>query len=159
MFTPYDANRAAVGSHAKAVRLSLLKLGMRRCSLTLVYRQGDPDTDRPSWYCLFIRWFTALWLARREGAELLFEDFLARVAALRDQAEARRGDAPGRLAADLELAEAEHSDIVRARFRGDDLRRLRQEVIEDVAAKRRLVATLTWMLAEDAGSGDARRAA
>ena len=157
MFTPYDANRAAVGSHAKAVRLSLLKLGMRRCSLTLVYRQCDAGADRPSWYCLFLRWFTALWLANAQGAELLFEDFLARVAALRDSQEARRGDAPGRLVRDLERAEAEHSDIVRARFRGDDLRRLRREVIEDIAAKRRLVATLTRMLGAEAG-GEKRAA-
>lgn len=158
MLTTYDANRAAVGPHAKQVREQLLDLGMQRCSLTLVYRQCDTGADRPSWYCLFLRWFTALWLAHREGAELLFEDFLSRVAALRDQSEARRDDAAGRLAADLELAEAEHSDIVRARFRGDDLRRLRQEVVEDIAAKRRLVATLTRMLAEGAG-GEARRAA
>lgn len=156
MYAALEANRAAVGPHAKAVRLALLKLGMRRCSLTLVYRQCDPEALRPSWYCLFLRWFEALWLAHREGAELLFEHFLSFVAALRDSQEARPGDVLGALALALDDAEREHSDIVRARFRGDDLRRLSEEIAEDIAAKRRLLATVTRIRAEERDR-DARR--
>lgn len=147
--TAIEANRAAVSSRAKQVREQLLRLGMRRCSLTLVYRQCDPEALRPSWYCLFLRWFEALWLAHREGAELVFEHFLSFVAALRDPCEARPGDVLGALAHALEEAEREHSDIVRARFRGDDLRRLSEEIAEDIAAKRRLLATVMRLRAEE----------
>lgn len=79
----FEANRVAVGGHSARVRDALKRLGMRRCSLRLVQYQCVAADLRPDWYSLFWRWFRALWLARRAGAEFLYEDFLARVEALR----------------------------------------------------------------------------
>ena len=145
----HEVLKLAVGGRAKSLREALRALG-KRVSLRWVYRLCEPPADvrRLNPYGAFLLLFEALWLAHREGAESLFEHFLSFVAALRDQAEARRADAAGDLARDLELAEREHSDIVRARFRGDSLDRLHAEIVEDITAKRRLLVTVTRLRAE-----------
>jgi hypothetical protein len=142
----HEVLKLAVGDHAKGVREALRALG-KRVSLRWVYYLTEPPADvrRLNPYGAFLLLFEALWRAHREGAELLFEHFLSFVAALRD----RGGCGDGDLAADLERAEREHSDIVRARFRGDGLDRLHAEIVEDITAKRRLLVTVTRLRAEE----------
>ena len=137
----FEANRAAVCGRTQAVRRALISLGMRRCSTSLVEHQWRPPIagQRISWYCAFWRWFEALWLARREGAEFLFEDFCARVEALRG-AGATNG---AEHRAQLERCEARHSDLVRAALTGADSAHLRRKVIENIVENRRLLAALT----------------
>jgi hypothetical protein len=82
----YEANALAIKESAKAIREALLHLGMRRCSLRLVHYQAEaPTKTRRDWYALFWRWFLAIWIANRPGAEFLLEDFEARVLALRER--------------------------------------------------------------------------
>lgn len=137
MDTP-EANRVAVGGFTHAVCRALKTLGMRRCSARLVQYQFKPDPLRLDWYGLFWRWFLALWTARREGAEFLFEDFCARVAALREESEVLDAD----YAFQLARCEGEHSDVIRAALRGENPAHIRKEVLESIAANRRLLAVL-----------------
>lgn len=134
----YEANLNAMGDFAKSVRLNLKKLGMRRCSLALIYRQCKAPVagQRISWYCAFWRWFQALWMANRPGAEYLLEDFLARVTALRELDEFQSEEERALLAA----ADGEHGDIVRATFLNADVDRIMKEITEDIVIKRRLLA-------------------
>lgn len=136
----FEINRAAVGGSAKAVRLALKQQGMRRCSLQLVYRQCKAALHL-DWYGVFLRWFTALWLANREGAEFLLSDFLARVARLRES------DAPACWREQMAACQTEHSDVVCAAL-VNDLARMRRETVEAIAAKQRLVVTLDRLLDE-----------
>jgi hypothetical protein len=138
MLSTHDANRIAVGHCAKAVRLALLKLGMLRCSLQLVYRQCEAESLRPSWYCLCVRWFAALFMANREGAEFLFEDFRARFEALR--ARAAPPPAPGWFD-QLARCERAHSEAVCAALSGDESA-VRARVADDIREKRSLLAAL-----------------
>ena len=138
-----EANRTAVGPHAKAVRLELLRLGMRRCSERLVRYQCEQSPLRPDWYGLFWRWFKALWRAHRDGAEFLFEDFCARVEALRREDDSGpAGDWYEQIA---ECAR-EHGEALQAAIQRRDPRAIRRELAESIAAERRLLA----MLAEQA---------
>ena len=134
----YEVNRIAVGGFSKCVREALKRLGMRRCSVRLVRYQCEKNDLRADWYSLFWRWFLALWMANREGAEFLYEDFTARVAALRDADDVSATDYDRQLA----RCEGEHSDIIRARINGEDVTVLIQETIEAIVEKRRLVAML-----------------
>lgn len=84
---PYEANKLAVAGRTQAVRRALKALGMRRCSLRLVQYQFKPGETRLDYYSLFWRWFRALWMAHRKGAEFLFQDFCARVERLRSGGE------------------------------------------------------------------------
>lgn len=137
---PYEANRIAVAGHAKAVAEALRRLG-KRCSVRWVNRQCEPSVDvvRPDYYGAFWRWFEALWLAHRPGAEFLFEDFRARVLALR-----ARDDAPA--ATDwfeqVAVCAREHSEALQAAIRNHDPAAIRRELAESIAAQRRLLATL-----------------
>ncbi|HEY0005929.1 MAG TPA: hypothetical protein VGB17_14200 [Pyrinomonadaceae bacterium] len=135
---PYEANLIAIGGFAKAIRLALLKLGMRRCSLQLIHRQAEAPIPavRLSWYCAFWRWFLALWMAHRQGAEFLFEDFCARVQALRDMDDLQSASAAELLAE----ADGEHGDIVRAAFLNEETDKLMREIAEDIVVKRKLLA-------------------
>lgn len=155
MLTTIEANALAARGHSAGLTRALKRLGMRRCSERLVRYQYEPAAARPSWYCLFWRWFEALWLAHRAGAEFLFEDFCARAAALRDRDEGRRED----LAELLAAAEGEHSDVVRAALRGDGLDRLHAEIVEDIAAKRRLLVAVVRLRAEARDAGEQGRPA
>lgn len=149
----HEVLKRAVGDNAKGLREALRALG-KRVSLRWVYYLTQPPADvrRPNPYGAFLLLFEALWRAHREGAEMLFEHFLSFVATLRD----RDGEGEADLASDLEAAEREHSDIVRARFRGDGLDRLHAEIVEDIAAKRRLLATVTRLRAEEQRGGERR---
>ena len=137
----HEANLIALGGCAKAVRLALKRLGMRRCSLRLVYYQTEPrDGLRLDWYGVFWRWFEALWMAHRAGAEFLLDDFLARVAELR---EVERGAAESRCCWRTQVVrcETESSDIVKAAVL-NDLERLKRETVEAIGEQRRLLAIL-----------------
>jgi hypothetical protein len=83
MLQTHEANKRAVAGRTQAVRRALKSLGMRRCSARLVQYQFKPDETRLDWYALFWRWFRALWVAHRKGAEFLFDDFCSRVEQLR----------------------------------------------------------------------------
>ena len=143
-----EANRLAVGHHAKSVRLALLRNGMRRCSVRLVHYQCEENPLRLDWYGLFWRWFKALWRAHRPGAEFLFEDFCSRVEALRRADERPAGDWFEQLA----LCAREQSEALQAAIQRRDPRAIRRELAESIAAERRLLA----MLAEQ---GEAAQAA
>ena len=130
----YEANLIALGGCAKSIRAALKKLGMRRCSLRLVYYQCSPRDLRLDWYGVFWRWCEALWLANREGAEFLFEDLFARICALRSSAPTTPLDLDSHLA----MCEREHSDIIRAAFL-HDIARMKREIGEDIRAKQLLL--------------------
>ena len=134
-----EANRLAVGTHAKAIRLALLRLGMRRCSVRLVRYQCEENALRPDWYALFWRWFSALWQAHRGGAEFLYEDFCSRVEAL------RRED--GRPSCDwyeqISTCAREHGEALQAAIQRRDAQAIRRELAESIAAERRLLAMLS----------------
>jgi len=138
----WEVNRVAIGECAKALREALRALG-KRASLRWIYYQCQPPADvtRLDPYGLFWRWFRALWKARREGAELLFEDFCARVAALREGSEAPDTDCTSQIL----RCESEHSDVIRAVLRGEDPAHIRKEVLESIAANRRLLAALSML--------------
>jgi hypothetical protein len=133
-----EANRLAVGSHAKTVRLALLRLGMRRCSVRLVRYQCEENALRPDWYGLFWRWFKALWRAHRAGAEFLFEDFCSRVEALRREDHHSPADWYEQIA---ECAR-EHGEALQAAIQRRDASAIRRELAESIAAERRLLAML-----------------
>ena len=143
-----EANRLAVGPCAKAVRLALLRLGMRRCSVRLVRYQCEERPLRLDWYGLFWRWFSALWQAHRPGAEFLFEDFCSRVEALRREEGSPAGDWFEQIA---ECAR-EHGEALQAAIQRRDPQAIRRELAESIAAERRLLA----MLSEE---GESARAA
>lgn len=131
--------KAAVGGHAKAVRASLRRMG-KKVSLRWLYYQCEPapDVTRVDVYGAFCRLFEAILDANPPGADLLFEDFLARYNALRPEAEPDGRD----LRAQIERCEAQHSDIVRAVIRGEDIRRLIVVTMEDIREKRLLLVML-----------------
>ena len=79
-----EVNRRAVGGRTQAVRRWLKRLGMRRCSARLVQYQFKPDATRHDWTSLWWRWFLAVWFANKAGAYFMFEQFAARVDALRE---------------------------------------------------------------------------
>lgn len=139
MLTTFKANGYAARGHAPSLVRALKQLGMRRCSERLVRRQWEPGAGCPSWYCLFWRWFQALWLAHRKGAEFLFEDFNARVAALRDSE-------PTSGARDwfeqLALCAREQSEALQAAIRRRDTAAIRRELVESIAAERQLLLML-----------------
>jgi len=134
-----EANRLAVGHHAKAVRLALLRLGMRRCSVRLVRYQCEESPLRLDWYGLFWRWFKALWRAHRPGAEFLLEDFCSRVEALRLEDDCQAGDWYEQIA---ECAR-EHGEALQAAIQRRDPLAIRRELAESIAAERRLLAMLS----------------
>lgn len=135
----YEVNRAAVAGHAKAVRLALKQLGMRRCSLQLVYRQCEASAFRLDWYKCFRRWFEALWLANRGGAEFLFENFRAWFEGLRMDA---AGCGAGEWYESLARCEREHSEAVQAAILNHDAALIRRELTEAIAAMREQLALL-----------------
>ncbi|HWW74722.1 MAG TPA: hypothetical protein VNZ44_04950 [Pyrinomonadaceae bacterium] len=142
-----EANRLAVGPYAKAVRLALLRLGMRRCSVRLVRYQCEQNPLRPDWYGLFWRWFKALWQAHRSGAEFLYEDFCSRVEEL------RRADTTSHSDWYAQIAECarEQGEALQAAILRRDPAAIRRELSESIAAERRLLA----MLAEREASAQA----
>jgi hypothetical protein len=135
---PYEANLTAIGGFAKQIRLALLRLGMRRCSVRLVYRQGEAPIrgQRVDYYSAFWRWFQALWLANRAGAEFLYEDFRARVQALRERDLLQHDD----WTATVARAVDEGADSIREAILDRDPQAIRKELVEDIAIKRRLLA-------------------
>ena len=152
MDTP-EANRIAVGGFTHAVRRALKSLGMRRCSARLVQYQFKPDALRLDWYGLFWRWFRALWIARREGAEFLFEDFCARVEALRG-AEAPR--APRDWRAQVAACALAHGEALAAAAERRDPVAIRRAVAAAIAEQRELLSLLDRGAVVEA---DVRRAA
>lgn len=139
MHSTLEANGLAARGHAPSLVRALKRLGMRRCSERLVRRQWEAGAGCPSWYCLFWRWFEALWLAHRKGAELLFEDFCARVAALRRAEE----PAVGRdWFEQLAICAREQSEALQEAIRRHDVAAIRRELSESIAAERQLLAML-----------------
>lgn len=134
----YEVNARALGDHAKAVRDALKQLGMRRCSLRLVYYQRAARATSLDWYGLFWRWLRALWLVHPQGAELLLDDLAARVANLRRRSEGAGG---GEWGAQLARCEAAHSELIKAALI-NDTRLLRQRLGEDLSERRKLAALL-----------------
>ena len=134
----YEANRTAVGGRTQAVRRALKRLGMRRCSEALVERQWKPPVPgiSISWYCSFWRWFEALWIANRSGAEFLFEDFRSRVLALRAEDDLAAAD----WYEELSNCEREHSEAVQAAILNRDYQRIKVEISEAITALRKLRA-------------------
>ena len=139
MLTTIEANALAARGHSAQLVRALKRLGLRRCSERSVRYQYEGGANRPSWYCCFWRWFEALWMAHRKGAEFLYEDFCARVAALRES-EAQHG------ARDwyeqLSICAKEQSEALQAAIRRHDDTAIRRELSESIAAERKLLAML-----------------
>ena len=133
-----EANRLAVGPHAKSIRLALLRLGMRRCSERLVRYQCEERPLRLDWYGLFWRWFRALWAAHRSGAEFLYEDFCSRVEELR-----REGGHPGDWYEQIATCAREHGEALQAAIQRRDPLSIRRELVESIEAERRLLSMLS----------------
>lgn len=135
----WEVNRTAVGDCAKAVCEALRKLG-KRCSVRWVNLQCEAplDVNRTDYYAAFWRWFEAVFVANRDGAEFLFEDFRARVQAMRDFEDLATGDWRQQIA----LCQDEHSHIISAALLEGCTARLKREIKEDIAAKRRLLAMI-----------------
>lgn len=139
MQTTRAANRLAARGHTFKIVRALKSLGMRRCSESLVRRQWDEAATQASWYCCFWRWFEALWLAHRAGAEFLYEDFRARVEAL------RQASAPAPALdwyEQLSVCAREQSEALQAAIRRHDVTAIRRELAESIAAERKLLAML-----------------
>ena len=151
MLTTHAANGQAARGHSASLARALKGLGMLRCSEYLVRRQWD-DPDRPSWYCLWWRWYEALWLAHREGAEFLFEDFCARVARLRSAAPTVGAEDWHQLVA---RSAREHGQAIAAAVEMRDEAAVRRGLVESIATTRDLLALLDRPAARD----DARRKA
>lgn len=134
----WEANRLAVGPHAKAVRLELLRGGMRRCSVRLVHYQCEESPLRLDWYGLYWRWLRALHLANPSGADFLFEDLRSRFTALREGNELACACWYEQLAE----CEREHSEAIRAAILDRDPRLIRKEISEAISALRRQLALL-----------------
>ena len=139
MLTTIEANALAAQGHSVRLAAKLKQLGMGRCSERSVRYQYESGAHRPSWYCCFWRWLQALFMVNRKGFDFLVEDFLARVAALRD-AEAQHG------AADwyeqLSVCAREQSEALQAAIRRHDDAAIRRELSESIAAERKLLAML-----------------
>jgi hypothetical protein len=135
----WQVNRIAVGACAKAVAEALRKLG-KRCSVRWVNRQCEPpqDVTRSNYYEAFLRWFEAVFIANRPGAEFLFEHFCAFVQSLRDFEDLASADLQHQFA----RCEGEHSDIIRAALLSGDTGQLQREIVEDIAEKQRLLAMI-----------------
>lgn len=138
MLTTHEANREAARGHAPSLVRALKRLGMRRCSASLVKHQWD-DPDRPSWYCLFVRWLEALFMANRPGFDFLFEDLCARVAALRESETAL---APLDWYEQLAKCAREHGEALAAAAQRRDAAHIRRELMQSIAAERELLAML-----------------
>jgi hypothetical protein len=135
----WQVNRIAVADCAKAVSEALRKLG-KRCSVRWVNRQCEPPQDvaRSDYYGAFRRWFEAIFIANRDGAEFLFEDFCAFVQSMRDFEDLANADLQQQFA----RCEGEHSDIIRAALLSGDTGQLQREIVEDIAEKQRLLAMI-----------------
>src|SRR5947209_19130860 len=112
-----------------------MRLGMRQCSLRLVYYQCEARDLRLDWYGAFWRWCEALWLSNREGAEFLIADFFARIEGLR-----------ARPRPDLDwfelLARCEesHSEAMCAAIRNRDVKALMTRLPHAISAYHELLA-------------------
>ena len=135
-----DANFIAVDGRTQAVARALKRLGMRQCSARLVQYQFKPRPTRPDWYGAFWRWFRAIWVAHRAGAEFLFEDFCAKVSALRD-ADLPHAQPP--VTAQVEKCQYRNHRFVAAYIRGDGDDSLIREAVEGIVEMRALVRMLT----------------
>jgi hypothetical protein len=133
----FEANRVAVGDAAKAVHAALRALGYAR-SVRWVYRQTEAPRDvaKLDFYGAFWRWYHALWLANRQGADFLIEDLLSRARALRDFDSLTAADWYEAVAD----CEGEHSEAVRAAILNRDAAAIKKELSEAITAYRRLLA-------------------
>lgn len=77
---PHQVVRQAIGGETKAVREAFRRLG-KRVSERWITRQTEPPQDVRfcDFYAKFLLWYEAIWKARPEGAEILFEDLRCRV--------------------------------------------------------------------------------
>lgn len=145
----WQVNRIAVGTSTKAVCEALRKFG-KVCSTRWVNLQCEEPTDvrRTNYYEAFVLWFTAIFVVNRAGAEFLFEDFRARVAALCELEDLATGDWRTQIA----RCEGEHSDIIRVAFLNGTAADLKREIAEDIAEKRRLLAIIAAQEAREAAA-------
>jgi hypothetical protein len=148
VLTTVEANAQAARGHSASLARALKRLGMRRCSERSVRYQSEEGAGRPSWYCCFWRWFQALWLVNRKGAEFLYEDFQARVEALRA---AEASEAPARdWLEQVALCAREHSEAIAEAMLRRDERAIRAEVTDEIRELRRLLAMLSRPAPESA---------
>lgn len=136
----HEVLRAAIGGNAKAVRASLRRLG-KRVSLRWLYYQCEPpaDVNRIDVYGALWRLVEAIWMANPSGAELIFEDFYARVEELRGGGRAPDLDLPEQLA----QCESLHSAVIGAFLRREGPDRLCGALIDSILASRRMLTRLT----------------
>jgi hypothetical protein len=128
----HEVLKLAVGGNAKAVCESLRQLG-KRVSLRWVYFLCEPNADvrRANPYESF-------WQAHREGAELLYEDFRARVESLRSE-----GNPEGDWFEQVVRCERENSEALQAAILRRDARAIRKELADSIREQRRLLAMAT----------------
>jgi len=133
----FEANRVAVGDEAKAVREALRSLGYAR-SIRWVYRQTEAprDVTRLDFYGAFWRWYQALFLANRAGADFLIEDLCSRDRAMRERDSLAAADWYEEIA----LCEGEHSEALQAAILNRDSSAIKKELAEAIAAYRKLLA-------------------
>jgi hypothetical protein len=131
----HEVLKLAVGGNAKAVCESLRQLG-KRVSLRWVYFLCEPNADvrRANPYESFWLLFRALWQAHREGAELLYEDFRARVESLRSE-----GNPEGDWFEQVVRCERENSEALQAAILRRDARAIRKELSDSIREQRRLL--------------------
>lgn len=143
----WEVNRIAVGGCAKAVAEALRKLG-KVCTTRWVNLQCEAPLDvrRTDYYGAFWRWFEALFVANRDGAEFLHEDLCARVQAMRDFEDLATGCDREQLA----RCNQEHSDIISAALLDGSTAKLKREIMEAIVANRRLLAMIVAREAREA---------
>ena len=102
-------------------------------------RSHDVSNAATKFPRLFWRWFQALWLAHRKGAESLFEDFCARVEALR---EAETPRAPREWFAQVASCARAHGEVLAAAAERRDAAAIRRAVSTSIAEQRELILLL-----------------
>jgi hypothetical protein len=130
---PHQVLEAAIGhAHAKGVAIRMNK------HVNTIYKMfEDPEFDR---YSRFLQMFLAIYAENSEGAEMLFEDFRARVSSLRHK---NTGEiSTSAWYEQVARCEKEHSEGIRAAILSRDTAAIRKEIAEDIAEKRALLEML-----------------
>jgi hypothetical protein len=130
----WEVLKIAFDGNAKGVANELRKRG-KRAGARFVYRQAEKpaDVNRTDPYGQFKLWFASIHENSPKGASFLLADFECFVIDL-------FGREKTDLIALMVAAETEHSDIIKAVIYNSA--NLGQEILEDIAAKRRLFLAL-----------------
>lgn len=132
----HTANLTALSGFAEKVREALKELGMRRCSIRLVYRQCEECDTHLNWSQLFRRWVAAVRRAHHAGADLIVNDFNGWYESLCAGEELLACDWEGAVDACVD----EHGDVIKEAIRADDMEAVVRESSEAITAYRRLIA-------------------